>query len=122
MKFLGLFTRGALGSAATMFVVSMLLAVVFFGQAALGAWLPLLIQSVFTGLTFGILFGVFHLKRETTLVSSLVTGVAYIVLSIALNVVLGGGLVIGLGLLIGVLVNALVLGGGAFIGTRIARR
>ena len=122
MKFLGLFTRGAAGSATTMFVVSMLLAVVFFGPAALGAWLPLLIQAVFTGLTFGILFGVVHLKREATFVSSLVTAVGYIALSLVLNVVLGGGLVIGLGLVIGVVVNALILGGGAFAGTRIARK
>jgi len=122
MKFFGLFTRGALGSAAAMFAVSMLLAVVFFGPAALGAWLPLLIQSAFTGVTFGILFGLVHLKREVSYLSSFVAAIGYIVLSIIIGAVAGGGLALSLSLLIGVVINAVVIGTGAFAGTRIARR
>lgn len=116
MKFLGLFGRSAAGSAIATFLIS---ALAFFLAAGVLPVVPLLIQAVVTGITFGIFYSLVHLKREPTFLSSFGTGVGYGVINVIASIVLGTAAALSLGTVIGLAVMGLLLGGGAYLATRI---
>lgn len=115
MKFLGLFARSAAGSAIATLLFS---AVLFMLAVGVLPIVPLLIQSVVTGVIFGAFYSLVHLKREPTFLSSFGTGVGYGVFNIVMSLVLGTFAGLSLGTLLGVAIMGLLLGGGAYLGTR----
>jgi Na+-transporting NADH:ubiquinone oxidoreductase subunit NqrD len=116
MKFFGLFARGAAGSAVATFLFSALL---FFLAVGVLPVVPLLIQAVITGVTFGIFYSVVHMNRTPSFLSSFGTGVGYGVVNLIVSIVLGTAAALSLGTIIGVAVMGLLLGGGAFLATKI---
>jgi hypothetical protein len=115
MKFLGLFAKSAIGSSAVTFLFS---AVLFFLAVGVVPVLPLLVQAGVTGVIFGVIFSLVHLKREPTFLSSFGTGIGYGVLNTVIGLLVGTAVGLSLGTLIGVAVMGLLLGGGAYLGTR----
>lgn len=118
MKFLGLFARSAIGSAAATFLFTAALIMLAIGVLPI---IPLAIQAAFTGVVFGLVYSLVHIKREPTFLSSFGTGVGYLVLMTIVSILAGTFAGITLGSLIGTLVMALLLGGGAYLATRVGR-
>ena len=116
MKFLGLFGRSAAGSAVATFIFGAVIYAFFAGVLPV---VPLLVQAVVTGVTFGIFYSLVHIKREPSFLSSFGAGIGYGVFSVLSGILLGTVTALSLGTLIGLAISAAVLGGGAYLATRI---
>lgn len=116
MKFLALFGRSAAGSAVATFLFS---AVLFALAAGVLPVVPLLVQAVFTGITFGIFYSLVHLKREPSFQSSFGAGIGYGIVTLLTGLFLGTVTTLSFGTLIGLAISSLLLGGGAFLAARI---
>lgn len=118
MNFLKLMLKGGLGAAAGIAIYMALTLFLVYGAIPLA---PIVVNSALTGVVFGAIYALIHLKRTPTFGSSAFTGIGFSSVLLAVSLFAGTFAGFSPASVIALVVFGLIIGGGAFLGTRLGK-